>query len=198
MRLTSKSTNKHHNDETKETGNVGDDYSESSSIDNYDSDIRMRPPPSVDDLNSGSRDNSRDNSRRSAHQQHAPQPACTRQLGLSGGGLRVPKTLSFYKKGAGARGKQGPQQQMAKKMLTCDQLSDLFRRLDRNGNGTLEKFEFMDIVKKLRLVSECVSESAVRSPSVIHTLLQTFCHPGSQFARQLPRQLDRLALSDAE
>lgn len=71
-----------------------------------------------------------------------------RQLTLSG--PKVQRSLSFYNKEALKRNKAAN-----KKMLTCDQLSDLFRRLDRNGNGTLEKAEFVDIVKKLRLnVSE--------------------------------------------
>ena len=43
----------------------------------------------------------------------------------------------------------------AKKMLTSSQLSDLFRRLDRNGNGVLEAAEFADIISKLKMdVSE--------------------------------------------
>jgi hypothetical protein len=37
------------------------------------------------------------------------------------------------------------------KMLTSCQLSDLFRRLDKNGNGELELSEFLLIIKKLKI-----------------------------------------------
>jgi Ca2+-binding EF-hand superfamily protein len=36
------------------------------------------------------------------------------------------------------------------KMLTSCQLSDLFRRLDKNGNGELELSEFLLIIQKLK------------------------------------------------
>jgi hypothetical protein len=87
-----------------------------------------------------------------------PPPAYSRQQTTSG--VKVPCALSFYQRHAHtstAKGKRGAlgSADSKQQMLTCDQLSDLFRRLDRNGNGTLEKSEFMEIVKKLRLeVSE--------------------------------------------
>jgi Ca2+-binding EF-hand superfamily protein len=36
-------------------------------------------------------------------------------------------------------------------MLTYEQLSDLFRRLDRDGNGELDLEEFLQITNKLKL-----------------------------------------------
>jgi Ca2+-binding EF-hand superfamily protein len=36
-------------------------------------------------------------------------------------------------------------------MLTFEQLSDLFRRLDRDGNGELDLDEFLQISSKLKL-----------------------------------------------
>jgi hypothetical protein len=42
-----------------------------------------------------------------------------------------------------------------KKTLTCGQLADVFRRLDRDGNGELALDEFIPIISKLKLnVSE--------------------------------------------
>lgn len=38
-----------------------------------------------------------------------------------------------------------------KRMLTYEQLSDLFRRLDRDGNGELDLEEFLQISSKLKL-----------------------------------------------
>lgn len=38
-----------------------------------------------------------------------------------------------------------------KRMLTFEQLSDLFRRLDRDGNGELDLDEFLQISTKLKL-----------------------------------------------
>jgi hypothetical protein len=40
------------------------------------------------------------------------------------------------------------------KMLTCSQLSDLFRRLDKDGSGELDIEEFLDITKKLHLAED--------------------------------------------
>jgi Ca2+-binding EF-hand superfamily protein len=37
------------------------------------------------------------------------------------------------------------------KMLTSAQISDLFRRLDRDGNGELDLEEFLQVSKKLKL-----------------------------------------------
>lgn len=38
-----------------------------------------------------------------------------------------------------------------KRMLTSGQLSDLFRRLDRDGNGELDLDEFTQIISKLKI-----------------------------------------------
>ena len=37
------------------------------------------------------------------------------------------------------------------KMLTSAQISDLFRRLDRDGNGELDLEEFLQVSKKLKI-----------------------------------------------
>ena len=39
----------------------------------------------------------------------------------------------------------------ARRMLTSGQLSDLFRRLDRDGNGELDLEEFSQIINKLKI-----------------------------------------------
>ena len=92
----------------------------------------------------------RDRDDMALHKRAQLSPAFMRQPSFSG--TKEARVLSFY---SDAQNPGRKKKQKHKKMLTCDQLSDLFRRLDRNGNGTLEKYEFMDIVKKLGLnVSE--------------------------------------------
>jgi hypothetical protein len=38
-----------------------------------------------------------------------------------------------------------------RRMLTCGQISDLFRRLDKDGNGALDLEEFLQIIAKLKI-----------------------------------------------
>lgn len=46
---------------------------------------------------------------------------------------------------------KAPPRNYTKRMLTFEQLSDLFRRLDRDGNGELDLEEFLQISSKLKL-----------------------------------------------
>jgi hypothetical protein len=61
-------------------------------------------------------------------------------------GERIEQTLSYYSKDAVSTRKISQEQ-----MLTYDQLSDLFRRLDTNANGLLDKAEFIDVINKLHI-----------------------------------------------
>lgn len=165
----SKPSNKFHPD-TK-LAKRGADYS----FDDDEGSGRLHPPPSVEDMASSGNSNIREGGKgrygglklttQDGGAVAQSRPAYGRRLTVSG--LKVSNALSFYKRGVregvtagGGAGemKSSQSMKMSKKMLTCDQLSDLFRRLDRNGNGTLEKYEFMDIVKKLRLV--CVRKAS--------------------------------------
>jgi hypothetical protein len=125
------------------------DYLESDSIDGHSDDGLQRAGSGLAAAEERLQNEQRDRATELLFQRRAA-PAYNRQLTVSG--LKVPRELSFYRREHVRQKQAGGGGQ---KMLTCDQLSDLFRRLDRNGNGTLDKFEFTDIVKKLRLdVSE--------------------------------------------
>ena len=44
-----------------------------------------------------------------------------------------------------------------KRMLTFEQLSDLFRRLDRDGNGELDLEEFLQVIIESRVLNNSLT-----------------------------------------
>jgi hypothetical protein len=81
----------------------------------------------------------------------------------------------FAKRGDKKKSKSGS----FHKMLTSCQLSDLFRRLDKNGNGELELSEFLLIIKKLKFPVEEEYVNRFASSATLYSL--------SHSAKSLPR-----------